>query len=133
MSESLPPLPPVTDPRNTKTGELVVVPPALEEVSPEAVTVDGGTQPEGTITPEAEAPSEPVYTLPELAKMEGQAARPAPDGGAYFWKHRLADFRHGWSAHEYHQAQQITMSLTDYKAALEAAVADTTHAPAVRN
>lgn len=125
MSDSLPPLPPVTDARNTKTGELVVVPPAPVEVSTEAA------RPE--VKPEAEAPGEPMLTLAELARQEGQAARPSPDGGEYFWKHNLAAFKHGWTLHEYHQQTKITMTLTDYKAALEAAVADTTHDPAVRN
>lgn len=127
MPELLPPLPPVTDARNTKTGELVVVPPAPVEEAPaeEAVTPE--------VKPEAEAPAEPVLTLAELARQEGQAARPSPDGGEYFWKHNLAAFKHGWTLHEYHQQTKITMTLTDYKAALEAAVADTTHEPAVRN
>ena len=130
MSDSLPPLPPVTDPRNTKTGALVVVPPAEPvEASPEA-TPEAATE----AAPEAaKEPAEEEFTLPELAQREGQAARPSPDGGAYFWKHRLAAFMHGWDSHEYNQQTKIKLTLTDYKAALEAAVAGNTHAPAVRN
>jgi hypothetical protein len=91
-------------------------------------TVDGGTQPAGTILPA----EEPKRELEDLARECGELAKPAPDGGKYLWRHNVASFLHGWGQHEYHQNCKVTLTLTDYKAALAAVDTQTTHGPAVR-
>jgi hypothetical protein len=70
--------------------------------------------------------------LVTLASMCGELAKPAPDGGKFNWRHRVASFLHGWETHEYHQNCKVVMTLDDYKAALAAVDTQTTHAPAVR-
>ncbi len=112
-TDSLPPLPPIEDPRHPE-GRLIEVPDE-SEAAPEPVP-------------------EETYTLARLAQMEGQKAKPAPDAGEYFWKHNVAAFLHGWNVHEYHTQSLVRLSLTDYREALRAATEEgKTHPPAVRN
>jgi hypothetical protein len=85
----------------------------------------------GVNTP-ASPEAEPLRELEDLARECGELAKPAPDGGKYLWRHNVASFLHGWGQHEYHQNCKVTLTLTDYKAALAAVDTQTTHGPAVR-
>lgn len=76
--------------------------------------------------------TEPTFNLETLAAEFGQLAKPAPDGGKFLWKHRVASFLHGWETHEYHQATEVMLTRADYKTALDCVDTETTHAPAVR-
>jgi hypothetical protein len=71
-------------------------------------------------------------SLDELAQKHGQIAPETVDGGRYKWQHRVADQIHGWTVHNYHhQADTITLSDSDYLAALRAAETGLTpHEPA---
>ena len=75
----------------------------------------------------------PTFTLDELAAEFGQLAKPAPDAGKYFWRHRVADTLHGWYYYQQHYGDKpIKLSKDDYKAALAAVDTMTPHEPAVR-
>jgi hypothetical protein len=76
--------------------------------------------------------AEPTFDLETLAQKFGQLATPAPDGGKFLWKHRVAAFLHGWETHEYHEAKPVLLSEADYKAALNCVDTQTVHAPADR-
>lgn len=89
--------------------------------------------------PEA-APAQ-LTSVSELAKKHGHTFHAmAKDGKLYptvpghdsVFKtaHLLADVLHGWTKHETHTSEPVTMSDEDYLAAVEAAKAGKTHAPA---
>jgi hypothetical protein len=61
-------------------------------------------------------------SVDQLAQKHGQIAPEVVDGSRYKWQHRVADIVHGWSLHNYHHQQhKITLSDSDYLAALKAA------------
>ncbi len=94
--------------------------------------------------PEQETPAvsaAPSLTLPALAVKHGQTFhRLGKDGQLYptvpahdstFKRdHLLADVLHGWTKHETHTSEAVSLSDDDYLAAIEAAKTGKTHAPA---
>jgi hypothetical protein len=88
-----------------------------------------------------EAPSAQLFTLAELAKMNGHTfhklgkdgelypAVPSHDS-VFKATHLQADALHGWSKHEHHTSELVRLSGEDYVAAIEAAKMGKTHAPA---
>lgn len=104
--------------------QLPLVPAPLE---PAATTVSAAP-----LEPASSSAEDPKRELEDLARECGELAKPAPDGGKYLWRHNVASFLHGWHQHEYHQNCKVTLTLSDYKAALAAVDTQTTHGPAVR-
>lgn len=116
----------------TTSNELPPLSP-LEPVSEVASPLEPVTQPDNSPVVTPEPVSDGLFTLDELAEKAGQLAKPAPDGGKYLWRHRVAETMHGWYAYAYHYADKpIRMSEADYKAALDAVDTGTPHEPAVR-
>lgn len=107
-------------------NQLPPVPAPLEPATD--IVSAGPLEPTSSLTAEAD----PKRELEDLARECGELAKPAPDGGKYLWRHNVASFLHGWGQHEYHQNCKVTLTLTDYKAALAAVDTQTTHGPAVR-
>lgn len=88
-----------------------------------------------------EQPQEPVDTLYNLAVRNGQTFhRRGKDGNLYPTvpshdsvlkaEHLQADVLHGWTLHERHTSETVVLSDANYLAAIEAAKAGKTHAPA---
>lgn len=74
------------------------------------------------------------FTLRQLAEKCGHLAkRTDAEDSPFDAQHRVADFVHGWSQHEYHYQQDAVMlTESDYCAALESASAlHVPHEPAI--
>lgn len=115
-NSDLPPIAPIVDARNP-SGELLVHPDEPGASPAEPVAVE----------PEAE------YPLKELAREFGELAKPSPDAGGFYWRHRVAATVHGWDRYEYNYQKPLTLTRADYEAALKAVEKDQVHTPAVRN
>jgi hypothetical protein len=72
-----------------------------------------------------------LYTLEELAKRHNMVAAKAYDNDPFKGPHTVAAVVHGWNRDEYFNGP-VTLSDSDYLAALEAAACGATHPAANR-
>lgn len=78
---------------------------------------------------EAKPVDEPRSVVPSPPPSDGATKSPAEWAKQLLappqhWKHELADQLHGWSRHEYEEAQPLQLSQKDYAAAIVAVEAN---------
>ncbi len=89
----------------------------------------------------AAAPAEQLKTVAELAVKHGHTFHSVGKDGKLYptvpghdsvfkQEHLQCDVLHGWTKHERHTSEDVRLSDADYLAAIDAAKAGKTHAPA---